>query len=159
MDPRRVLVVTDIDLVGWALRQALTSAGFVVLTAGDAEAARALIQASDPFDVLIVSLSLGAERVAGLLDEAARLWPAVPAIVLGVDPEPCPLETQAVHVVLEKPYSVANVVALAGRFCGASEGLTCPAPDSAGPVERTTGAVAPLDRLGGLVAEEHDPEP
>jgi DNA-binding NtrC family response regulator len=113
MDPRRVLVVTDIDLSGWALRQALTSAGFVVLTAADAGAARAFVEASDPFDVLVVSQSLGPECVAGLLEDAARLWPGVPAIVLAVDPEPHPIETRADRVLLEKPYSVDNVVALA----------------------------------------------
>jgi DNA-binding NtrC family response regulator len=133
MDPRSVLVVTDIDLAGWALRHALTSAGFLVLTAGDADAARAVIEASDPFDVLVVSLSLGAECVGALLDHSSRLWPAVPAIVLAVDPEPSALQTRAVHVILEKPYTVANVVALAGRFCGASEGLTLPSPSTARP--------------------------
>jgi DNA-binding NtrC family response regulator len=113
MDPRRVLVVTDIDLSAWALREALTSAGFVVLNAADANAARAVIDASDPFDVLLVSQSLSAECVVGLLEDAARLWPGVPVIVLAVDPEPYPIGTRTEHLLLEKPYSVEDVVALA----------------------------------------------
>jgi DNA-binding NtrC family response regulator len=118
MDPRRALVVTDIDLSGWALRHALTSAGFVVLTAADADAARAVIEVSDPFDVVVVSLSLGVERVSSLLTCAAWLWPGVPAIVLAVDHESHPLPTKAEDVVvLEKPYSVDDVVASALRFC------------------------------------------
>jgi len=113
MDPRRALVVTDIDLAGWALRQALTSAGFVVLTAADGDAARAVVATSDPFDVLVVSQSLHPESVARLLEDAARLWPGVPAIILAVDAEPHPIDTRADHVMLEKPFSVGDVVALA----------------------------------------------
>jgi DNA-binding NtrC family response regulator len=144
MSPRRVLVVTDIDLSGWALRQALTAAGFVVLTAGDADAARAVFEVSDPFDVVVVSLSLGRPCVAALLDHAALLWPGVPAIVLAAEPEPDPIETRADDVVLlEKPYSVKDVVATALRFCGVpgaertvASGRTLSAGSSAAPHDR-----------------------
>ena len=119
MTPTRALVVTDIDLSGWALRQALTAAGFVVLTAGDAEAARAVIELSDPFDVVVVSLSLGPASVVKLLEYSAWLWPGVPAIVLAVDPEPHLIHTKAEDVVvLEKPYAVEDVVRAARRVCG-----------------------------------------
>jgi DNA-binding NtrC family response regulator len=118
MDPRRALVVTDIDLSGWALRKALTSAGFVVLSAADADAARAVIEVSDPFNVVVVSLSLGAARVSKLLEYSEWLWPGVPAVVLAVDPESQPVATRADDVVLEKPYSIEDVVALATRIGG-----------------------------------------
>lgn len=113
MDLRRALVVTDIELSRWALRQALTSAGFVVLSAADATAARAVAASNERFDVLVVSQSLGSECVAGLLEDAALRCPGVSSIVLAVDPDPHPIITKAEHIVLEKPYSVENVVALA----------------------------------------------
>jgi DNA-binding NtrC family response regulator len=113
MDPRRALVVTDIDLVGWALRQALTAAGLVVMTTSDVDAPDAALAARDPVDVLVVTQSFGPERVARLLERSARLWPGVRAIVLAVDPEPHPIDTRTDHVLLEKPFSVDDVVALA----------------------------------------------
>ena len=89
-----------------------------MLTAADADAARAVIEVSDPFDVLVVSLSLGPACVSGLLEYAEWLWPGVPAIVLAVDSEPQPVTTRADDLVLEKPYSVEDVVALARRVGG-----------------------------------------
>ena len=118
MTPRRVLVVTDIDLAGWALRHALTSVGFVVISAGDIEAARTVIEVSDPFDVVVVSLSLGVPQVSTFLEHAGGLWPGVPAILLAVAPEPQPVATRPEDVVLEKPYSIEEVVALALRTAG-----------------------------------------
>ncbi len=113
MVPRRVLVVTDIHLSGWALRQALTAAGFSVQTVADQATARAVLGSADRFDVLVVSQSLGAESVAALLEDTARAWPGVVAIVLAVDSVPPRIRTRADHVMLEKPYSVDDVVALA----------------------------------------------
>jgi DNA-binding NtrC family response regulator len=130
MDPRRILVVTDIDLSGWALRQVLTKAGFVVLSAADVDAARAVIGTTEPFDALVVSLSLGTERVSRLLDEAASLWPGALAIVLAIDPQPTRLETGAAHVLLEKPYSMESVVDLIRQAVGAPD---TPRADWSGP--------------------------
>lgn len=119
MDPRRVLVVTDVDLSGWALRQALTAAGFVVLTAGDADAARTVVEASEAFDVVVVSLTLGTGPVTHLLDDVARLWPGASAVVLAAGPGPSVVNTIAEHELLEKPFSVDDVVSFAQRATGA----------------------------------------
>ncbi len=76
-----------------------------------------VIEVSDPFDVVVVSLSLGS---AGFRAPRARrgLWPGVPAIVLAVAPEPQPVATRPDDVVLEKPYSIEDVVAFALRIGG-----------------------------------------
>ena len=92
-----------------------------MLSAADAEAAHAALQAGGAYDIVVVSLSLGQDRVASLLERASRLRPGVPAIVLAVDPDPIVLQTRADHVVLEKPYSIDDVALLARRLSWRSQ--------------------------------------
>ncbi len=81
--PLRVLVVDDEPLICWSLAQTLGDRGDIVTKADSGAAAvRALSEARDPIDVVILDYTLPDVRDLSLLSTVRRLSPASRVIVL-----------------------------------------------------------------------------
>jgi DNA-binding NtrC family response regulator len=112
--PLRALVVNDLNLARWALHEALTAAGFEVTVAETAEAAISEFARLETLDVVVVSLSLGAEAVDRLKERLFARWPRAGVIILATDVEArMPGEAESRGIVLDTPFSMDDVVAAA----------------------------------------------
>ncbi len=132
--PRRALIVTDVSLVRWALSSALGQAGFVALSAQTAdEALDTLRTVPSGIDLLVISLSIGAAQVSEIVRTCAGEWPGTPAVLLAVEPDTPRAERHEGAVLLDLPFSVADVVAAAedlapGRANGVPADAAPPKP-------------------------------
>src|SRR5678816_1556443 len=80
--PLRVLVVDDESLIRWSLAEALGTAGHIVGEAADAATARrAIAEALDPFDVILLDFRMPDSQDLALLADLRRKSPTS-AIVL-----------------------------------------------------------------------------
>jgi DNA-binding NtrC family response regulator len=112
--PRRVLIVTDVALLRWAMSSAFGHSGFVTLTAETADAALDTLRTVEGIDLLVISLSIGRNQVSEVLRSSSVEWPGLPVVLLAVEPDTPPAERHEGTVLLELPFSVADVVATAG---------------------------------------------
>jgi signal transduction histidine kinase len=80
--PRRVLLVDDEAMVRDTLAASLEEAGYAVTAAADGAEALALLQAPEDLDVLVTDLSMPGISGLMVIEEAQRLRPELPAILL-----------------------------------------------------------------------------
>jgi len=81
--PLRVLIVDDEPLICWALAETLGGHGDTVIKVGNGEAAlRAVTNASDPIDVVLLDYRLPDSNGLGLLSTVRRLSPDSQVILM-----------------------------------------------------------------------------
>jgi len=112
-----VLVVDDESLIRWSLKAAFQERGHSVTTAGAGnEALAALVQAVQPFDVILLDYRLPDRHDLTLLEDVRRLSPRSVVFMMTAFADEC-IRTQAsahgARLVIDKPFQVTAVVALA----------------------------------------------
>jgi DNA-binding NtrC family response regulator len=114
--PLRLLVVDDEPLICWSLAETLGDSGDIVTEAGSgAEALRALSEAKEPIDVVLLDYKLPDVHNLSLLSTVRRLSPASRVILMSAYATPeiakDALAQGAVRVV-NKPIDMHDVPAL-----------------------------------------------
>lgn len=115
-DPRRALVVDDEYTIRYMLERAMSSAGWSVVTAGDAEAASELL-ATEYFDLLLLDKNLPVMSGIDLLREVRRVDRRIRCVVItGFASAESAEEACAIGVdgYIEKPFK--NVFAVVKRL-------------------------------------------
>ena len=112
----RVLVVDDEPLLSWSLTETLDESGAVATEAGSVAAAlRALSEAREPFDVVLLDCQLPDVHNLNLLCTIRRLSPSSRVILMSADATP-ELARDAVALgaagVVNKPIDMHDVPAL-----------------------------------------------
>ncbi len=115
---RRALVVDDELLIRWSLRETLSDRGYAVSEASDGEGAvRALINAAEPPDVVLLDFRLPDSNDLNLLSRIVSLVPDGRVILMTAYGSPelasAALERGAFRV-LHKPFEMQDVTALVG---------------------------------------------
>ncbi|HYM26236.1 MAG TPA: response regulator [Vicinamibacterales bacterium] len=118
----RVLVVDDEPLIRWSLGEALTDSGCTVIEGSDARSARrAIEEASERFDVILLDFRLPDSNDLSLLESVRRLMPDTPVILMTAYGTP---ETVAgaiklgAYRVVSKPFEIADMVDLVAEAGG-----------------------------------------
>jgi two-component system NtrC family response regulator len=79
----RVLIVEDETLIRWSIAETLAQEGHSVVEAGDARTAvRALTDASEPIDVVLLDYRLPDSNDLGLLASVRRLQPESAVVIM-----------------------------------------------------------------------------
>jgi DNA-binding NtrC family response regulator len=117
--PRRVLVVDDEFLIRWSLLQTLSDRGYQVTEAGDAHgASRALCEAAERFDVVLLDLRLPDSEDLSLLASIREQSPHTRVILMTAYGSPevvrGALDLGAFRVV-SKPFEMQEVANLVGE--------------------------------------------
>jgi DNA-binding NarL/FixJ family response regulator len=118
---RSVLVIEDESLIRWALARELSTRGYRVETARDADAARGKI-AGGRFGVAVLSIHLPDENGLNLLPLFARQAPSTRVIVISGDATPENKRRafqDGAWQFIDKPFGVSEIVQLlSGVFGG-----------------------------------------
>jgi DNA-binding NtrC family response regulator len=108
--PLRVLVVEDENLIRWAVAETLTEAGHRVVEAPDAGTAlRAVGQAFEPFDVVLLDFRLPDSADLSLVEGIRRQAPASAMVMMTAYGTPQMIEAAkelGVYEVVAKPFDV-----------------------------------------------------
>ena len=108
--PLRILVVEDENLIRWAVAETLTDAGHLVVEAPDAATAlRAVSQASDPFDVVLLDFRLPDSDDLSLVERIRQQAPASAIVMMtahGTVQMTEDAKTLGVYEVIAKPFDV-----------------------------------------------------
>ncbi len=124
----KILIVDDEAVVGRMLSMVLAKGGFRPMAVASGETALGLLRDGAVFDLLVTDESMPGLTGCDLIDEVARLRPAMPAILItGYDGVSARGEQEARVTVLRKPFEGGELVrwvreSLAGRAlasCGA----------------------------------------
>ncbi|MGH7488393.1 MAG: response regulator [bacterium] len=114
--PLRVLVVDDEPLISWALAETLGDHGNIVIEAGTGAAAvRALSEAMEPIDVVLLDYKLPDVHDLSLLSTVRRLSPSSRVIVMSAYATPEIARealAQGAARVVNKPIDMHDVPAL-----------------------------------------------
>ena len=117
-----VLVVDDEPLIRWSLRQALLDRGHAVAVAATgAEAINEVVNASQPFDVIVLDYRLPDRQDLTLLEDVRRLSPGSVVMMMtafGDDNMRTGAREHGAHAVVDKPFQVASVVSLIESSAG-----------------------------------------
>lgn len=106
---KRILVVDDQPEVCVLVQKVLSRVGYEVLTAGDGEAALALI-AEQPVDLIIVDKNLPRMHGGEVIIHARRKLPQVAIILITAFPEPFSLPPERLDGYLAKPFKNLKVI-------------------------------------------------
>lgn len=114
--PLRVLIVDDEPLICWSLAQTLSDGGDIAIEADSGAAAiRALSEASEPVDVVLLDYQLPDVDNLNLLSTMRRRWPGSRVILMSAYTTP-EIGTNAVALgascVITKPVDMRDVPAL-----------------------------------------------
>ena len=108
--PLRVLLVEDENLIRWAVAETLTDAGHRVIEAPDAATAlRAVGQASEPFDVVLLDFRLPDSDDLSLVERIRQQAPASAIVMMtahGTAQMTEDAKTLGVYEVIAKPFDV-----------------------------------------------------
>jgi DNA-binding NtrC family response regulator len=108
--PLRVLVVEDENLIRWAVAQTLSDGGHTVVEAADAATAiRAVIQTSEPFDVVLLDFRLPDSDDLSLLRQIRQQTPASAVVMMtafGTPQMTHDAKVLGVYDVIAKPFDV-----------------------------------------------------
>jgi DNA-binding NtrC family response regulator len=114
--PLRVLVVDDEPLICWSLAETLGDSGDIVTEAGSGpEAMRALSEAKEPIDVVLLDYELPDVHNLSLLSTVRRLSPASRVILMSAYATPEIAKealAQGAARVVNKPIDMHDVPAL-----------------------------------------------
>ena len=120
--PLRVLIVDDEPLICWALAETLGEHGDTVVKAGNREAAlRAVTNASEPIDVVLLDYRLPDSNDLGLLSTVRRLSPDSQVILMSAYCTPeVTKEALALgaYRVVSKPIDMHDVSGLVSEAAG-----------------------------------------
>lgn len=109
----RVLVVDDETLIRWALAEALTAAGHVVLEAPDAATARRLVAESpEPLDAVLLDLRLPDSSDLSLLEAIRRDSPSSAVVMMtahGSADDAARARELGAFDIVEKPFDVQEI--------------------------------------------------
>jgi DNA-binding NtrC family response regulator len=123
--PPTALVVDDEALIRWSLTEMLGERGYAVTEACDARMAlAALMDAVEPFDVVLLDYRLPDSADLKLLEHVRRLMPASPVILITA--HSCPeLAQQAAELgayrVINKPFEVESLARLVNQARSAEQ--------------------------------------
>jgi DNA-binding NtrC family response regulator len=110
VEPLRVLVVEDENLIRWAVAETLTDAGHRVIEAPDAATAlRAVGQADEPFDVVLLDFRLPDSDDLSLVKQIRQHTPASAIVMMTAFGTPQMAEDArvlGVYEVIAKPFDV-----------------------------------------------------
>ena len=110
--PAVILVVEDETLLRELAVDILEDAGFVVLEAGDAEAAVGLLETRPDIAALFTDINMpGAMNGLELVDAVRERWPSIKILVASGDVRPRLFDLPVDSVFLGKPYRGEAVVA------------------------------------------------
>jgi DNA-binding NtrC family response regulator len=109
----RVLVVEDETLIRWAVAEALTAAGHVVVEAPDAVTARRVVAESpEPLDAVLLDLRLPDSSDLSLLQAIRRESPSSAVVMMtahGTADDAARARALGAFEVLEKPFDVQAI--------------------------------------------------
>ena len=112
----RVLVVDDEALIRWSLTEMLGERGYEVTEAGDARMAlRAIHDAAEPFDVVLLDYRLPDSADLRLLDTIRRTTPMSQVIMVSAHNSPDLAQgaaTLGAYCTISKPFEVDSLAAL-----------------------------------------------
>ena len=111
-----ILVVDDDDDVREMVTTALESRGYTVRTASSGSAALEVLETEQPCLVLLDLVMPGVDGFAVMQQLHARARADIPVCVLSALPEKAP---PGVVGTLRKPFALADLIALADRYCTA----------------------------------------
>lgn len=116
-----VLIVDDEALIRWTLTETLGERGYEVREAGNASGAlAAIMEAGEPFDVVLLDFRLPDSADLRLLQNVRELAPASRVIMMTAHSAPelaLGAEALGVYRVISKPFEVESVVALVDQAC------------------------------------------
>lgn len=112
----RALIVDDEELLQLLMRESLERVGWTVVTAGDA--AEALRQAADPFDVALVDLHLDGGGTGGAALCQRLTGAGVPVLLVSGAPDDDAVRAAGACEVLAKPFMPGQLVAAVERVLG-----------------------------------------
>jgi len=116
---RRVLIVEDEALIGWALAQALTRAGFEVVLAESGERAIEFVRSSS-FDIVITDVKLPHSTGIDVAATLRLVAPSTPIVLLSAESDEFlrqQFERYSIANIVEKPFDLAKIVSLVGALC------------------------------------------
>jgi len=120
---RHALVADDEALIRWSVAETLAGMGMVVQQAADAAAARrAVDEAKQPFDVVVLDLRMPDVDDLSLVSTICRRLPAATVILMTAFGSPeivAGAQELGVRAVLNKPFELDHLK----RLLGAHEGL------------------------------------
>ncbi len=106
----RVLIVEDEALLRWAVAEAFTAAGHLVVEAGDAGTARRLVaEAAEPLDAVLLDLRLPDSSDLSLLASIRRDMPTAAVVMMtahGTREDAANAKALGAYEVVEKPFDV-----------------------------------------------------
>lgn len=112
-----VLLVDDVASVRRALSLFLACAGYLCVGAESGEAALSLLRTGDPFGLLVTDQSMTGMTGCELIQEASRLRPGLPAmLVTGYDRPSGLVGLRRGVPVLRKPFERAEFVSRVGAL-------------------------------------------
>jgi CheY-like chemotaxis protein len=119
-----ILVVEDEPLIRLSATEALDALGFVVLEAGNAEEAIAVLEIVTDVSVVFTDVQMpGAMDGVALAAVIRQRWPNMAIVVTSGQVRPAEVEVPAGTDFLTKPYLIDELIAKLGGGCGyGSEG-------------------------------------
>ena len=111
MDPHRILLVEDEDLIRLLLSEALTDDGFLVVSAATGEEALEYIQSAQRFDVLFTDIQLpGSIDGLDIARKARMRYPHLPIVFTTGQPDRMSGWTIGPHdIFVPKPYRPGEI--------------------------------------------------
>jgi CheY-like chemotaxis protein len=119
----RVLLVDDEAIVRGAIGATLRSIGCTVVGCANADEAMISARTSQPLDLLVTDIDLGAGKDGfALADDARREWPELPILfVTGVWNGGAPGQYGSRSALLRKPFRLAELTSAIGRIIHAEK--------------------------------------
>lgn len=119
----RVLIVEDEALIRWAVVEALTAAGHIVLEAPDAATARRLVaETASPIDAVLLDLRLPDSSDLSLLAAIRREMPAAAVVMMtahGTREDAANARALGAFAMIEKPFDVEQIEQVMVAACRA----------------------------------------
>lgn len=119
----RVLVVEDEALIRWAVAEALTAAGHVVLQAPDAATARRVVaETAPPLDAVLLDLRLPDSSDLSLLAAIRRETPGTAVVMMtahGTREDAANAKALGAFTVIEKPFDLEQIEQVVVAACRA----------------------------------------
>jgi two-component system response regulator AtoC len=118
---RRILVVDDEMLIRWSISETLKPHGYTVVEAADAASARrALAEAPEPPDAVVLDYRLPDSNDLSLLADMRRTIPNTPIVLItafGTHDISDRATTLGAYAVLNKPFEMGDLEATLSRAC------------------------------------------
>ncbi len=114
---QRILVVEDEDLIRLLVTEALSDAGYVIAEAGSGDRAIAMLDALDPFDLVLTDISMPGTADGNAVAARAKLaFPGMPVIYISGRPDSLTNKIGCRDAFVQKPFNLNSLVAIVDRL-------------------------------------------